>query len=836
MNTLKRLVPCFVLSLGLVLSLQITAAGQQDQTEQSVRSNYKKAIRLLTKESPEPQRAYDLLQTAIQNAGDLPPEQRGELLMWLWNSTTNATFEAMLKDPELKHAAERIMELAKGGYWDWKMNQDRVASLVNQLVRGGYQEKLEAQHRLISAGQYAAPKLIDALKSDRIEQRAMAEVTLRKMGTTVVPPLSKALKSESDIQRVTAAAVLGDIRDVRALPALKRVMETDPSKRAKEVAAKSIEKIIQKPIPRPWEDDSEGKSNCCPQRYHHRKMGLKEAEQHHHHDHTHPELGIDDYPHTHRPEQLKPAKQLYLELGEKYFLADPDVTRKLYGDTLVWEWDEQNQKVTARRVPKFLLNESLAANVLHDGLELDPGYGPVLAQLVNSYFKMFHESEKTLQTAKNLERVGGEKKILEEKALEKLQKDLAERNQTLLPGELLGARLMYRSLSRAVEHEKPLVAVSSMNILQNIGASKELPAVDATREAGFPHAFPIVSALIRMDLRSSVKAASLLVNMEPQKKFLAWDRVIPTLAKAVNIRGLRQVVIASMNHNSRNTLANKLRNPDLHSQTHLASTPEELLEKAKEFPDKDLILMTGEMAGKLNYSFEVPGQEPHQQRVLDALKKDLRTESTPIVLVGENEEREAELRQVYGDAVHGYVSFPINPEDFEDLFRDIQKQDFALKAREEAEDLALQGARALADVNPRGPVFDNYNQAVPALAGTLENRPNDLRIAACKALGKFANLDAVPDLTSTLNDPDNPNELREVAGKALAKIFEKNNNYKPDPEAIDVLVENMQGTPFVVQQAASQALGSSGISSERKRELIERHKRETDKLGEPALD
>ncbi len=246
---------CSVIALALALPATY-APAQQDtpdrqndpsQQEQKVRDLYQKGGELLKNKKID--QAYTRFQRAIETARELDPQVRGSLLRWLWHSSSTRLFDQMLQDPKLKHAAERIMELAKGAYWTWKMDESRISRLVENLVADDYKTRMDSQRQLISAGQYAAPSLIEELKADSSEMRSMAIQTLQSMDSRVVLPVVEALESNSEVQRKNAAIVLGLLGDPRALPALKRTYEQDESDLVRAEAREAIRKILKARLP-----------------------------------------------------------------------------------------------------------------------------------------------------------------------------------------------------------------------------------------------------------------------------------------------------------------------------------------------------------------------------------------------------------------------------------------------------------------------------------------------------------------------------------------------------------------------------------------------------------
>jgi hypothetical protein len=94
----------------------------------------------------------------------------------------------------------------------------------------------------------AAPPLIEALIDPDLNNSFAAHNALKQLGTAALMPLIAALKHESSYIRWSAASLLGDIRDKRALPALTDAKENDATVdpvhgAIKDVAARAIRSI-----------------------------------------------------------------------------------------------------------------------------------------------------------------------------------------------------------------------------------------------------------------------------------------------------------------------------------------------------------------------------------------------------------------------------------------------------------------------------------------------------------------------------------------------------------------------------------------------------------------
>jgi len=96
-------------------------------------------------------------------------------------------------------------------------------------------------------GALAVPALVERLSSGDTEVKINAHITImNRLGTTAVMPLLAALQCPNPTVRVLVAGELGVIGDLRALPALSAVAETDRDERMRECATRARNKLYAK--------------------------------------------------------------------------------------------------------------------------------------------------------------------------------------------------------------------------------------------------------------------------------------------------------------------------------------------------------------------------------------------------------------------------------------------------------------------------------------------------------------------------------------------------------------------------------------------------------------
>ncbi len=1013
----------FSLTSVLVLAFVLTSALTTAQTdrEEQVEGLYEKGVQQL--EEGNIDKAYTSFQKSIEAANNLPPEVRGELLRWLWEQTSTQVFNQMLGDPQLRHAAERILELSKGAYWTWKIDDSRINELVNELTAENYQARLEAQRKLTAAGQYAAPRLIKELSSEDSESRTMAVTTLSDMGDRVVLPVIEALESGDETLRRNAALVLGNLEDPRALPALKKTYEKDQSPLVRREARASILSILESRIPKRVREDVQANNryrlrNALRARVDELMVRVSRRKQNHTHNwndikrnylkagqqsgtesvdssehivwegaseiglrniyiddaglkyivHTHDvdsddvskrqykhrhylthlrglpsqlkqhvfrkrasekeeivsqqldrlltksaregqqhrhswnevkghmlgdggtgndrgassadvekwpgaqelglrniyvdEVGMKYFTHTHQgegdgelgphrhylknieglPSRLKKyvdywralevnlfdaqtfhslasSEKLYHRLAESYYDAEPTVMRKLYGDSVIWSWNEERKQVEGRKVPDFAYNLELAAQAGLDGLDSNVRYRPNWPLTLSVYFSLYDQADTIVTNGEKMKRLG----MVTEQSLERLNKDFQNRDLMLLPGQLMSQPSLYATLASAIRNNRHAVGVQSLNMISGSLDTSQLPGLNepAWKQESAP-AYPVVASLREGNLEMKYRAASILVESRPLEKFYEWSQVVPSLVEAVRMTGLSKVVVSSSDQNQINRLTRLLRDPNLQLDPTIARSSDELLASVKTPPIADVVLVDGDMIGHVLYSFAVPGRsEDHQQRVIDALREDVRSRGIPIIAIADDESEKTDLMDTYGDQIQNIVTAPLTVNKLLEVIQsgDPSEEAKGMTFQKDSGRLSQMAARALGSIDVRDTVFTNYSGAVVELGETLTNRPDALRVTVAQALGSIGDKRAIPPLLETLDRQGDSSELRAEAGKALSKIF-KRLNFRPSDAVLRILLKNASEGSGAVQKAATKAFGAANVNPDKRFELL----------------
>lgn len=209
-----------------------------------------------------------------------------------------------------------------------KRDPDAIRALVEQALSGEVDDRRRAGWELAAKnGDYAVPYLLPALGDNDPAKVVNALFALQYIGSEAVLPLAQAMSTEDARLRGYVAVALGDIRDPRALPVLRRAVERDADDTVKTRAAAAIQKI--------------------------RPGGAAMS-----------------------------AADSFARLGERYLANDPTVIAELDQVHNLWKWEDGN--LARYEVPSPLYGSLLAEMHAADALRLDASHRGGRSLLVRS--------------------------------------------------------------------------------------------------------------------------------------------------------------------------------------------------------------------------------------------------------------------------------------------------------------------------------------------------------------------------------------------------------------------------------------------------------------------
>lgn len=739
-----------VLCILLIIGSPLLLLSQEGDTDSQFKTLYREGIDLLKR--GQYQDAYVSFEKALR----LNPSS--DLIRFMIQETGDLILKEMLTNPDLRQTALRILELGKGAYQRFIRTPEEIQKIVAQLD-GPFDKKWEAINLLTAIGQRAAPFLVEQLGHQSEMTRINSMHSLEKIGNEAVLPLIESLQSKTMLVRQNSAIVLGVIRDERAVPELKRVWEDEKeSIEVKQYVAEALRKIT--------------KSDA---------------------------------------DRLKPSKEYYYYLAEKYYYSHPTVMINFYGEYLIWRWNKESDRLEMKEVPDFTFNELLAEECCYDGLKLDDNYEPLWSLLVCILLARYNEADVALQAAQNKNKTGE----IPEEILTKLRTDLSKLKDNLVTGSLGGKFYFYRALKRSLTDNNAPVAVSCIKILRETADFTDLPPIQRAITASFIGT-PLIEALSHSDKRVRYAAAEALIKINPPQSFPDMEKVIPITNDALGESGVRVVLIIEPNTEVRSSLKTELTKLNCFLIETLSG--EEGIKSAKRFPTEDLIILNNKVANEVVFTVDILGKS-YPETVFDSLKDDVRTKGIPLIMIGTKEEIER-AKSIYQEKVDAYAIVPVEKDVFPDTVNKVfQREDIQNDSKSRALQVCADAAKVLANLDIRNTIY-SYRQSVEALAGTLENRPDDIRLSSLQAINRFADPVAIPALSKTIINKENQLLIRVKSAEALSGIF-RNKPESITEEVYEILKKSIVEDEPEVKEAVAMALGNAKLTSAQRKELFE---------------
>lgn len=740
-------------------------------------------------------------------------------------------------DRKIQDIGRRLMELAKPGE-PFREGKAVVLKYIEELKNEDHAIWRNAFWHLKNIGPWAVRFLMPAMadqQQDRYRSRVMLLFT--EMGIDCSLGVVAALDSKNPFVRQNAAIVLGNIKDERAIPALKRVSEdaNEPAE-VKKFANEALLKIIR------------GKDAA----------------------------------------QWKKATDYYYELATKYYYSHSSVIFTFQRHYLIWKWDAEKDVLTERKVARFAYNEQLAEEALYNLLTLDPNYADkatgfsAWSLLACVHFAESIEAkaavEAALQALKydeidkpgltrllrdiegmsdaSVKDLGGKidgaaaaadvEKLLNEYFLK--QAKIIRAN---VLGELPGKKNIYEALSRSLADGNYLVAKACIETIQEMGRPEDIPAPppppdaqakssEEEKAAGTGSAtsvngtmgFPLIEALTNEDKRVRYAAANAMVAINPQRRKLGMELVVPNLVDAIGEQGVRvALVIYEVQDDNDRNFVNGFRKllQSINVFPVMVTGGSEGIIKAKQFPTQDVVIIQKKVCSQV-YFKESDTKKEIVETVFDTLRDDVRTKSIARIVLGDtpDEVNAANKEYLEKGTAQGVIDKGVHKLDLQAMFDKIFDSDRAKKdSKDRANDIARAAAETLASIDPTNTLYP-YRDAVEALIKTVSPeilREDFIRIPAARALGRFGDQRAVDVLAKVVSDKDADAEraarqkgVRWQCSKALSQIF-KQTGITPSAEVYEVLKKNTKDGDYDIEFTCAEALGNATLTNPQRLDL-----------------
>jgi HEAT repeat protein len=742
----------------------------------------------------------------------------------------------MMNDPDRKiqDIGRRLAELAKPGD-PFREGKAVVLKYIEELKSDDHAIWRNAFWHLKNIGPWSVRFLMAALadqQQDKYRSRVMLLFT--EMGVDCSLAVVEALDSKNPFTRQNAAIVLGNIKDDRAIPALKRVSEdaNEPAE-VKKFANEALLKIIR----------------------------AKDAS------------------------QWKKATDYYYELATKYYYGHSSVIHSFQRHYLIWKWDTEKDVLTERKVARMAYNEQLAEDALYRLLTLDPNYTDKATSLsawsllACVHFAEALEARAAVEAAlqglrvdevdkpglvrlfrdiegmsdATIKDLGGKIEAAAATAdVEKIVNEYFAKQAKIIRanvlGELPGKKYIYEALSRSLADGNYLVAKSCIDTIQEMGRPEDLPSppvgpegketaeaaagTGAAANVSGTMGYPLIEALTNEDKRVRYSAANAMISINPQRRKLGMELVVPNLIDAIGEQGVRvALVIYEVQDDNDRNFVNGFRKllTSINVFPVMVNSGSEGIIKAKQFPTQDVVIIQKKICSQV-YFKESDTKKEIVETVFDTLRDDVRTKSIARIVLGDSgaEVEAANKEYLEKGTAQGVVAKDVHKLDLQAMFDKIFDSDKAKKdSKDRANDISKAAAESLASIDPTNTLYP-YRDAVEALIKTVSPeilREDFIRIPAAKALGHFGDQRAVDVLAKVVSDKDADAEraarqkgVRWQCSKSLSQIF-KVTGITPSTEVFEALKKNTKDGDIDIEFTCAEALGNATLTNPQRLDL-----------------
>lgn len=782
--------------------------------------------------------------------------------------------KVLARGGKLAIVAQRILQAAEEASIRERQDLEKLRAEMQGLWSDDFMTEIETTERLVAKyGHYVVPELVSVL-SDRREddKRVRAISLLARLGDEGTLAVVELLESPDATLQQNAAVCLGHMRDIRALPPLKRLQEKASDPHVKAAAAAAIKNI-----------------------------------------------NGPDFP----------TAEYYARIAEEFYRENPLFMVNRYREYVVWSWNQD--RLAKRDVLRHRWNEEVAEEYCYDGLSIAPDDAALWTLLLNVYAQEWTEVEETVRVAQQVKDKGGEFSDEELQKFQAAQAGLAkvkmlvasagpeavlgalgkaladqrapnavfliERLQEMnIEPELLqgGAAVAYLPLEEQKGGARPAPAPAPTRTTppppppsnnnqgsgnqgsgapkpERVGGSSEAPpppketeedapsldgdkpdqprrrprrvsqgpqaptgtrlayraplfqsgassplgAVGQTREH-LTGGAALNAALSYGDKRVRYASAIALAHLNP-REYQNAGQVMQNLIDALGESGQRVVLVIEREQDKRNRVVGLLR--ELGYMTFGVASGRDGLARAKTFPSQDVIFVSSELNESRDQTLEKEGSEPLEFQVIDDLKADYRTAHVKVMVLAPTE-RHGDLKSLVdeGRAIDVVDPDSVDKASLADKLGrafsgDAEKRDE--KARSDA--IAEKAALAIASLKRGHTPFD-VTQAANALVANVKRdagRPDNVRIACLKAIGSVGPSagSGIPVMTAEFNDTTNSVEVR----RALADAIGEAAKGQPLPaEAFEALKGALASDDEGVWRAAGYALGKAKLTGEQR--------------------
>ncbi len=769
--------------VGVAFLLALPAVRAQGQEE------FKDEIRKLLNEGIDlyKQGKYKEAHAKLEEAFQKKPDS--DLVYAFMKRAGDDIVASMMNAPDeqIKADGYRLFELSKPGETIRRSKKD-VLKYLEDLKSNDHAIQRNAHWHLKHFSPWDLRFIIPVLANVQQDiYRSRLILLLTEIGPEATHAVLECIESAnnddaSTLMKQNACIILGNIKDDRALPYLKRMSEEANTKpEVKKFANEALLKIT-------------------------RKTSL---------------------------DQLKNYKEYFFELAEKYYYGHSSVVHAWSRSYLVWRWNDERNTITEREVPRFAWNEQMAEETLYDLLKSDPDYvhptkGSPWALLACVHYAQHLEADAGVTAAETALK-GGEPG-LKESDVANLKTWLADANRHNVLASVPGKKYIYEALKRSLDDGTHLVAKAAIETIKEMGRPEDLPDVNAggAVSAQGPMGWPLINALTSDDKRVRYSASEAMVRINPQTRKLGMELVIPNLVDAVGEQGVRvALIIYDVQDDADRNFVNSLRKLlfKINIFPVVATSGDEGIIKAKQFPTEDVIIVQKKIASQI-YFRETETRKRVVETVFDTLRDDVRTKFIPRVVLAEGADLEAAKKE-YDLTAQAFLDSTVIGQAGGHLVVNgiLDKLWDSAEAKKDSKDradlIAKSAAETFASIDVTNTLYP-FRDAVDALIKTVSPeilRENFIRIPAARALGHFGDQRAIDVLSKVLNEKGANDEATKAAkgvrwacGRALSDIF-RVTSYTPSNDNYGIYKKNVVDGDYDIELVVGEAIGNAQLTN-----------------------
>ncbi|MEM7165710.1 MAG: HEAT repeat domain-containing protein [Planctomycetota bacterium] len=459
---------------------------------------------------------------------------------------------------------------------------------------------------------------------------------------------------------------------------------------------------------------------------------------------------------------------LLTQAGE--FFRNPSYMYRTYHDPVVWALTDG--ALGYKDTHSWIVNELRAEQLITDALSLDER---------GSEARVWNVCNKLAQYAEYRAAV----RLLEEKGADESKKTELEAEASDMIAVRYSfpysqpAAVLYSALGRALDESRPEVAIEVIGAIRDSHTEgRRIRSVDGELLRAQEYAHRGVA----------FTAAECIAYMNPASGFRGSDRTLESICEGLVEAGARVALTIASSEND------QLFSTDLLRRSHVVSFAAETgmagVNRAKSFPPEDIIVIS------TNLSDMTPAD------VIRRLRADERTMEIPIFVLADGDFAKAEATYTDEAKKVQVIQRSIDPLRLKGILDGLFADDPSERGR--SKEIAARAANALRYLATRESVFD-LNLAQDALVTVLENRDDEVRIAACGALGSMGYSRATPALVRICNDPGTAEPLHVAALTALGDI--ESTGGSVDGTVTEVLDKGIMNGSAKIKQAAARSKG-----------------------------